>query len=105
VGSAQWREEKALLQHGSILIENDQSSLSFFAAQGADAENESLPAPATLSELMGRVPPAAQVASAMFDAVRDLEDADATELAEADVRPQTLAHIAHFLDEGWTWRR
>jgi hypothetical protein len=41
----------------------------------------------------------------MFDAVRSLEDADASELAEDDVRGEALEHVAHFLDEDWTWRR
>jgi hypothetical protein len=41
----------------------------------------------------------------MFDAVRSLEDDDATELAEAEIRRETVSHIPHFLDEGWTWRR
>jgi hypothetical protein len=41
----------------------------------------------------------------MFDAVRSLEDADATVLDEEDVRDETLEHVPHFLDEDWTWRR
>jgi hypothetical protein len=55
--------------------------------------------------LLGRSPDAAEVASAMFDAVRLLEDADASELAEGDVRDEALKHVPHFLDEDWTWRR
>jgi lipoyl(octanoyl) transferase len=104
VGSAQWRDDAALLQHGSILVDDDQSMLPAFAA-GLRAMGEAIPAPATLHALLGRPPDAAEVAGAMFDAVRLLEDADASELAEDDVRDEALKHVPHFLDEDWTWRR
>ena len=104
VGSAQWRDEGALLQHGSILVEDDQSSLPSFAAD-AEIGRESIAQPATLHALLGRSPDVAEVAGAMFDAVRSLEDGDASELAEDEIRGDTMSHIPHFLDEGWTWRR
>src|SRR6184192_599709 len=46
VGSAQWRDERALLQHGSILVDDDQSSLPSFAAN-TETKSGSFPAPAT----------------------------------------------------------
>jgi len=104
VGSAQWRDDCSLLQHGSILVDDDQSTLPGFVV-GVDAVSESVPVPATLHALLGRSPDAAEVAGAMFDAVRLLEDADASELAEGDVRDEALKHVPHFLDEDWTWRR
>ena len=104
VGSAQWRDDRALLQHGSILVDDDQSTLPAFAV-GVREVSESIPAPATLHSLLGRSPDAVEVASAMFDAVRLLEDADASELAEDDVRDEALKHVPQFLDEDWTWRR
>jgi len=104
VGSAQWRDDGALLQHGSILVDDDQSSLSGFVT-GARIEAESIPAPATLHALLGRAPDVEEIANAMFRAVRSLEDADARELAENEIREEALGHVPHFLDEGWTWRR
>jgi lipoate-protein ligase A len=104
VGSAQWRENGALLQHGSILVDDDQSSLPEFAAS-VNAVNASIAAPATLHALLGRAPDALEIASAMFDAVREIEDPDATELAEDEVRGEALERVPHFLDEDWTWRR
>jgi lipoate-protein ligase A len=104
VGSAQYRDGGALLQHGSILVNDDQSSLPDFAAR-LSAENESVQAPATLHALLGRSPDPAEVAEAMFDAVRSLEDERAIELDEDEVRGAALQHVSHFLDEGWTWRR
>jgi lipoate-protein ligase A len=104
VGSAQWRDNGALLQHGSILVNDDQSQLTVFAA-GAQEAGALIPPPATLHALLGRSPDADEVASAMFDAVRSLEDADASGLAEDDVREEALEHVPYFLDEDWTWRR
>ena len=104
VGSAQYRDGGALLQHGSILVNDDQSSLPDFAAE-LSAESESVPVPATLHSLLGRSPDPGEVAEAMFDAVRSLEDVGAVELDEDEVRDAALQHVSYFLDEGWTWRR
>jgi lipoate-protein ligase A len=105
VGSAQWRDGGALLQHGSILVEDDQSSLPSFAAGAVDGSGGVIAQPATLTALLGRAPDATEVASAMFDAVRSLEDAQATELDEDEIRADALQHLPHFLDKEWTWRR
>jgi lipoyl(octanoyl) transferase len=105
VGSAQWRDGGALLQHGSILVNDDQSALPSFAAAAAEESSVSIAHPATLTALLGRAPDAAEVANAMFDAVRSLEDEDATEFTEDEIRAEALQHVPRFLDEGWTWRR
>ncbi len=104
VGSAQWRDDSALLQHGSILVDDDQSSLPVLAT-GMQVADGSIPAPATLHALLGRAPAVTEIAAVMFDAVRGLEDADASELDEDDIRDEALQHVPHFLDEAWTWRR
>jgi hypothetical protein len=41
----------------------------------------------------------------MFDAVRSLEDADATGFTEDEIRAEALHRLPRFLDEEWTWRR
>jgi lipoate-protein ligase A len=105
VGSAQWRDGGALLQHGSILVEDDQSSLNSFAAGVMNESFSSIGQPATLAALLGRAPDATEVASAMFDAVRSLEDADAVELDEDEIGAEALKHVPRFLDRDWTWRR
>ena len=104
VGSAQWRDGGALLQHGSILVDDDQSSLPVFASHSGSFE-AAIPVPATLQSILGRSPGVREVATAMFDAVRTLEDEEASQLAEAEIRDETLIHVPHFLDEDWTWRR
>jgi len=92
------------LQHGSILVDDDQSSLPDFSA-ALEATRGALPTPATLHALLGRAPDVEEVASAMFDAVRSLEDATATQMFEDDVRAEALELVPDFLDEDWTWRR
>jgi lipoate-protein ligase A len=105
VGSAQWRDRGALLQHGSILVGDDQSSLPSFASARANRSGGTIAKPATLSALLGRSPEPAELASAMFDAVRSLEDPSAADLSEDEIRAEALEQVPHFLDEGWTWRR
>ena len=103
VGSAQWRDDQGVLQHGSILVEDDQSSLSSFVTSGVD--NEMIPVPATLASLLGHAPSPRDVAGAMFEAVRALVDSEAEELHENDVRAEALELVPRYLDEEWTWRR
>jgi lipoate-protein ligase A len=103
VGSAQWRDERALLQHGSILIENDQSLIPLLSI-GSD-NHEAVPTPATLASALGRAPDAAEVSAVLFDVVRALEDADAVVLDESEVRSRMLAELPRFENELWTWRR
>jgi len=103
VGSAQWRENGALLQHGSILVDDDQSSLLNLAVTPVGSESWS--PPASMQSLLGRAPDAAEVAIAMRDAVRALEDAELTDLDEREVRAAMFERVPQFLDEGWTWRR
>ena len=102
VGSAQWRDESAMLQHGSILVQDDQPMV---ASLARDAIVPSMPA-ATLSTALGRSPEASEVADAMFEAVRALECRDATAL---DLDPEVEADMARALlryrDDQWTWRR
>ena len=63
------------------------------------------PAVATLSSILGRKVGAAEVASGVFAAVRELEDESAEPLEEAEVRSDALSHARSFENELWTWRR
>jgi lipoyl(octanoyl) transferase len=83
-GSAQWRENGAVLQHGSILVDNDQKGLR----------------PATLREVLGRAPEASELADAFAEIV------GAEPLAiDAPLRDEALALCRHYADDAWTWRR
>lgn len=101
IGSAQWRSEGALLQHGSILIDDDQMQLSSLLVDGPE-----IPPAATLRDALGHAPNADGVASALFDAVRTLEDPEASTLSvDADLEQRANRLRAHYLDPTWTWRR
>ncbi len=102
VGSAQFRERGAFLQHGSILVENDQAMLDRLTL---DRRPGNTPPPATLSELLSSTVTAAEMADALFGAVRTLEDGHAAAMGEAEIRPAALALREQFADPQWTWRR
>jgi lipoate-protein ligase A len=102
VGSAQWRSDGALLQHGSILVEDDQMHLSSFLL----APTPGIPKPSTLREALGRSPSQEEMADALFAAVRSLEDPRARGVdGQSDLFERANQRVAHYLDDGWTWRR
>jgi lipoate-protein ligase A len=101
-GSAQWRADGALLQHGSILIADDQSILSTLAVQrGPD-----IPAPATLLDALGFVPTLDDVAGALTNAIESIDGIRPTplEIDEA-IRARTSELVVRYNDNAWTWRR
>jgi lipoate-protein ligase A len=99
VASAQVRQNGALLQHGSILIEDDQRLVADLSLATAAS-----PRAATLHALLGRVPDFAEIAQALSEAVRSLADAGARRLSTNDVLPLAFLHVARFRDPLWTWR-
>jgi len=100
VGSAQYRENGALLQHGSILLEDDQSLLA-----GLTVSATSCAAPATLALALGRPVPADEVRTALFDAVGASLDPVAKPLEARDILQEAEKHALCFRDPVWTWRR
>jgi lipoate-protein ligase A len=102
VGSAQYRHEGAMLQHGSILVEDDQPLVTALAGTPVPTPQPA----ATLKDALGRVPSAGEVADALFDAVRSLEYPAAREM-EPDSAIEGAARRAldRYLDTRWTWRR
>ena len=101
VGSAQWRGEHAFLQHGSILVADDQSLLPSLASVPIPI----VPPPATLTDLLGRAPDLAEVAEALFAAVRE-HVREAVRVEPGDLRLEGLELVAkRYRDESWTWRR
>lgn len=101
VGSAQWRSEHSLLQHGSILIDDDQSRLGGFL-RGTVAEP---PPAATLRDILGRPPSLDEVADAIFSAV-EAGDGSVRPLVIDDQLTDTATRLsARYADPSWTWRR
>lgn len=102
VGSAQYRERDAFLQHGSILIEDDQPLLAALATVPMPPS----PPAATLAESLGAPPDPSEVAAALFAAVRRCEDRDASPLAiDAALSTASRLAAAHYASDAWTWRR
>lgn len=102
VGSAQWRDEGAMLQHGSILVDDDQGLIPLLMRVPVPPA----PPPATLREVLGRAPSAQEVADVLFGAVRRLVDPTAAVLSSDESESlvdETLAR--HYRDPEWTWRR
>ena len=102
VGSAQWREGGALLQHGSILADDDQVRIPPLMR----VPSRAAPPPATLRELLGRVPTAAEVHDAIGGAIAAQAGAPPAPLeldAETRRHAEQLAH--RYRDAAWTWRR
>jgi lipoate-protein ligase A len=105
VGSAQWRDPDAVLQHGSVLVADDQSLLASLSL----APSELAPV-ATLSQVLGRSPSVSELAGALRDAVdealgqigagltRDYPDDEGTRTAAEGFHRQ-------YADDTWTWRR
>lgn len=102
VGSAQWRRNGALLQHGSILVCDDQQLIPrlLFAA------DDSHPSPATLAEALGREPRLHEVADALRAALRDVTCEAVPDFEPTDVLLGEIDRLCiTYRDDGWTWRR
>lgn len=101
VGSAQVRERGAWLQHGSILVHDDQHLLRHASTSGAIA----LSPAATLSEALGRDVAPPEFAAALFSAVRDSWDPAAHALDVAAVMSERVQALeGRYADPVWTWR-
>lgn len=102
VGSAQWRDEGAMLQHGSILIEDDQPLVSAIAGSAVATPHPA----ATLTAALGRTPTVDEVADTLFASVRSLECPSATELAIDSTIERAMGRaLDRYRDDEWTWRR
>ena len=100
VGSAQLRERGALLQHGSILLADDQPRISFLS----NAVTPPVAPAATLLQALGRTPSYDQVRDALAAALDD-ESSHVSALAAAVAGEYAGPHRAKFAGAEWTWRR
>jgi lipoate-protein ligase A len=101
-GSAQWRADGALLQHGSILIDDDQTLLATLAVGGGTIP----PPPATLAEALGHAPSVDDIARALADAIELIEGVRPADLPiDEALRARTSALVVRYVDSDWTWRR
>lgn len=101
VGSAQLRQGSAFLQHGSLLLEDDQSLPRALAGLAETDEAE-----APLSRVVGRPVSFADASGAVRHSA---ETALGPLVAPAEPPPavleRTRLHTARFRDPAWTWQR
>jgi lipoate-protein ligase A len=102
VGSALLRQQDALLQHGSILLEDDQPLLNAVLP-----EDELRPAPAgTLRQALAVTPSFDDVTAALFSALRAIPRVQAAELdLDARLRDEAADWEAVYGSEEWTYKR
>ena len=114
VGSAQWRDGGAWLQHGSILLEDDQPRIAPLR-RGVDARGNgpgvlppapaSIAAAATLRTALGRDVAPVEVEEAVIAAFEEgvgpLTASPAATLSRADLG----RHLEALADPTWVWRR
>ena len=99
VGSAQLREDGALLQHGSILLAEDQAMVALITRGDAPADRS-----APLSRVLGRSVGWAEAAEAVTGAAADRWGAPGERVDDcASVVQQAHGHAARFRASAWTW--
>lgn len=100
--SAQWQHDGAWLQHGSILLHDDQSLLNCGLAPGVSLPL--LPPPATLVDELHRAPTHEELARAFASAIES--EGQTARLVDAhDFALAPDRFISRYQDEAWTWRR
>ena len=103
VGSAQLRQGNAFLQHGSLLLDDNQSLPRSLAGLDPDEEAE-----VPLAQLSGRPVSFEEVACAVIQVAHSRLTPQAgkleRKLPEA-VLPGVEQHAARFQDPAWTWQR
>ena len=101
VASAQWRDNGALLQHGSILVDDDQHLIAALTT----APTAPVPAPATLRGILGRTPSAADVHAALAVALTAVLGATPDDLEpQPSLVDEACGLAVRYRDAAWTWR-
>jgi lipoyl(octanoyl) transferase len=103
VGSAVWRRAHGFLQHGSILLDDDQTRI----PQLANGTMPDVPPPATLRSLLAAMPSTTVIEEAIIDALARRRGAPATSLDASDTAllDARSAHLAAMQDPAWVWRQ
>jgi lipoate-protein ligase A len=100
-GSAQWRSSDALLQHGSILVDDDQGVLDELLADGRSRRP---PPAATLREALGHAPSLGEFADAAESVIAEGAPVERWHF-DAGGSDELPALVARYATDGWTWRR
>jgi lipoate-protein ligase A len=100
IGSAQVRIQNAVLQHGSVILDGDQNIL-----RRLRGDKEDVPAPATLTSLLGRIPEVHVLAEALQGGLALVLGGDWAPGAYRDEEEMAAGELeSHYSDQEWTWR-
>lgn len=106
VGSAQWRNAGAFLQHGSLLLVNDQHVVGSLRTHGVPTGHEEPTAAISLAEILPELPGREEL---MAGLARAFERQFGTEVAESRMTAAESSAAAgleeRYADPAWTWRR
>ena len=101
VGSAQYRPGSALLQHGSVLLEDDQQMV-LAVTRGRVDPGHSVP----LSDLLGRELERTEIVGSIARAAALRWPGEWIPTSSADqVMEEASPHYPHYRSEAWTWVR
>jgi lipoate-protein ligase A len=105
IASAQFRDGTAYLQHGSLLIDDDQARLGALVASGYTLP--AVPPPATLRGVLGRAPTGEEFAGALAASIGAAGIGLPRIVGPTTLIPEELsaARVQHYRDAAWTWRR
>ncbi|MBV6521159.1 MAG: Octanoyltransferase LipM [Gemmatimonadaceae bacterium] len=101
VGSAQFRNEAALLQHGSILLADDQPLVTEIATEPVG----DVAAAATLTDALGATPALGDVAAALRDALAFRTGSAPLPLDPNEIADDVARLREHYASDAWTWQR
>lgn len=102
IGSAQWRRSGTLLQHGSILVCDDQSMILRLMLEPEGPP----PDAATLAGAMGREPSLEEVGRALKYALAAAVGKQPRTFGSDDVLLRDVDRLSEgYRDDAWTWRR
>jgi lipoate-protein ligase A len=107
VGSAQWREEDAWLQHGSILVDDDQGMIAQLANDPSGQSSGQL---ATLRSLLDRTVSTGEFMNALREVLLEgdslsMENENPTSAVEAKIDEVAEGLKGRYASYEWTWRR
>jgi lipoyl(octanoyl) transferase len=102
IGSAQFRDRGVILQHGSLLLHDDQCRIGGLLTDGA-GEQEG--APAVLSALLPQLPSWRELVDALALGIRETVGVDLqqTRLTPTETRRAAEFSVRH-QDSAWVWR-
>ena len=101
IGSAQWRHDETLLQHGSILVRDDQAVIGRLLREPP----ASAPAAATLHQALGWDPGLGDIGPRMREALERRIGSAAHPFDAQSARHDTAELERTYCDDNWTWRR